>query len=62
VRDFVLSALAFLMNEEPEIVLKTLYLQGWEKRIDCFTLGEGVMPDLFTFNLKTQTQINETTF
>ena len=50
------------MNEEPEIVLKTLYLQGWEKRIDCFTLGEGVMPDLFTFNLKTQTQINETTF
>jgi glycogen debranching enzyme len=51
VRDFVLSALAFLMNEEPEIVknflLKTLYLQGWEKRIDCFTLGEGVMPASF---------------
>lgn len=51
VRDFVPSALAFLMNEEPEIVknflLKTLYLQGWEKRIDCFTLGEGVMPASF---------------
>jgi hypothetical protein len=51
VRDFVLSALEFLMNEKPEIVkiflLKTLYLQRWEKRIDCFTLGEGVMPASF---------------
>ncbi|KAH9320586.1 hypothetical protein KI387_015225 [Taxus chinensis] len=51
VRDFVPSALAFLMNGEPEIVknflLKTLHLQGWEKRIDCFTLGEGVMPASF---------------
>lgn len=36
---------------EPEIVknflLKTLHLQGWEKRIDNFTLGEGVMPASF---------------
>jgi len=36
VRDFVPSALAFLMNGEPDIVknflLKTLYLQGWEKK------------------------------
>eukprot|EP01018_Ginkgo_biloba_P007920 Gb_25085 [translate_table: standard] len=51
VRDFVPSALAFLMNGEPEIVknflLKTLHLQAWEKRIDCFTLGEGVMPASF---------------
>lgn len=51
VRDFVPSALAFLMNGEPEIVknflLKTLYLQGWEKRVDRFTLGEGVMPASF---------------
>ncbi|CAN1293819.1 Alkaline/neutral invertase CINV2 [Linum perenne] len=51
VRDFVPSALAFLMNGEPEIVknflLKTLYLQGWEKRIDRFKLGEGVMPASF---------------
>lgn len=45
------SALAFLMNGEPEIVknflLKTLRLQSIEKRIDCFTLGEGVMPASF---------------
>ncbi|CAK9219965.1 unnamed protein product [Sphagnum troendelagicum] len=51
VRDFVPSALAFLMNGEPEIVknflLKTLRLQSIEKRIDCFTLGEGVMPASF---------------
>ncbi|RWW02224.1 hypothetical protein GW17_00034699 [Ensete ventricosum] len=39
------------MNGEPEMVknflLKTLYLQGWEKRIDRFKLGEGVMPASF---------------
>lgn len=53
-RDFVPSALAFLMNGEPEIVknflLKTLRLQSIEKRIDCFTLGEGVMPASFKVN------------
>ncbi|KAJ0015216.1 hypothetical protein Pint_20417 [Pistacia integerrima] len=49
VRDFVPIGLACLMRDltEPEIVknflLKTLHLQGWEKRIDNFTLGEGVM-------------------
>nr|XP_019702957.1 alkaline/neutral invertase CINV2 [Elaeis guineensis]XP_029117846.1 alkaline/neutral invertase CINV2 [Elaeis guineensis] len=51
VRDFVPSALAFLMNGEPEIVknflLKTLHLQGWEKKIDRFKLGEGAMPASF---------------
>lgn len=51
VRDFVPSGLAFLMNGEPEIVknflLKTLQLQSWDKRIDNFTLGEGVMPASF---------------
>ncbi|KAA8520768.1 hypothetical protein F0562_014960 [Nyssa sinensis] len=53
VRDFVPSGLACLMKSpaEPEIVknflLKTLHLQGWEKRIDNFTLGEGVMPASF---------------
>ncbi|KAG0481099.1 hypothetical protein HPP92_011651 [Vanilla planifolia] len=51
VRDFVPSALAFLMNGEPEIVknflLKTLLLQGWEKRVDRFQLGQGVMPASF---------------
>ncbi|KAK1371813.1 Alkaline/neutral invertase [Heracleum sosnowskyi] len=51
VRDFVPSALAFLMNGEPDIVknflLKTVQLQGWEKRIDRFKLGEGAMPASF---------------
>ncbi|GAB4839128.1 hypothetical protein Ancab_028656 [Ancistrocladus abbreviatus] len=51
VRDFVPSALAFLMNGEPEIVknflLKTLCLQAWEKKVDLFKLGEGVMPASF---------------
>ena len=48
---FVPSALSFLMNEEPEIVrnflLKTLRLQSWEKKVDRFQLGEGVMPACF---------------
>ncbi|CAM8972208.1 unnamed protein product [Rhodiola kirilowii] len=51
VRDFVPSALVFLMNGEPEIVknflLKTLRLQSWEKKIDRFKLAEGVMPASF---------------
>ncbi|KAK5783621.1 probable alkaline/neutral invertase F [Gossypium arboreum] len=56
VRDFVPSGLACLMRSasaggDPVIVknflLKTLHLQGWEKRIDNFTLGEGVMPASF---------------
>lgn len=51
VRDFVPSALAFLMHKEPDIVknflLKTLRLQSSEKKIDRFQLGEGVMPASF---------------
>ncbi|KAL6207542.1 hypothetical protein ACLB2K_018500 [Fragaria x ananassa] len=51
VRDFVPSALAFLMNGEEEIVknflLKTLRLQSWEKIVDEFKLGAGVMPASF---------------
>ncbi|KAJ6817301.1 putative alkaline/neutral invertase D [Iris pallida] len=51
VRDFVPSALAFLMNGEHDIVkhflLKTVHLQGWEKKVDRFKLGEGVMPASF---------------
>ena len=52
-RDFVPCGLACLMKTpaEPEIVknflLKTLHLQGREKRIDNFTLAEGVMPASF---------------
>ncbi|XP_059636123.1 probable alkaline/neutral invertase F [Cornus florida] len=53
VRDFFPCGLACLMKKEPEteivknFLLKTLHLQGWEKRIDNFTLGEGVMPASF---------------
>ncbi|XP_019199673.1 PREDICTED: alkaline/neutral invertase CINV2 isoform X3 [Ipomoea nil] len=51
VRDFVPSALAFLMNGETDILknflLKALLLQGWEKKVDRFKLGEGVMPASF---------------
>ncbi|XP_052194511.1 probable alkaline/neutral invertase B [Diospyros lotus] len=51
VRDFIPSALAFLMNGETAIVknfiLKTVCLQSWEKKIDAFQLGEGVMPASF---------------
>ncbi|KAL7158938.1 hypothetical protein ABFS83_02G176800 [Erythranthe nasuta] len=53
VRDFFPSALACLMKTNPDsdvvknFLLKTLHLQGWEKRIDNFTLGEGVMPASF---------------
>uniref|UniRef100_A0A7N1A1J6 Alkaline/neutral invertase n=1 Tax=Kalanchoe fedtschenkoi TaxID=63787 RepID=A0A7N1A1J6_KALFE len=53
VRDFVPTGLAYLMKKEPQteivrnFILKTLHFQGWEKRIDKFTLGEGVMPASF---------------
>ncbi|XP_047979040.1 probable alkaline/neutral invertase F [Salvia hispanica] len=53
VRDFVPSGLACLMRNDADVeivknfLLKTLHLQGWEKRIDNFTLGEGVMPASF---------------
>ncbi|KAF5744987.1 alkaline/neutral invertase B [Tripterygium wilfordii] len=51
VRDFVPSALAYLMNDEPDIVknflLRTVQLQSKVKSVDCFTLGKGVMPASF---------------
>ncbi|XP_057451165.1 probable alkaline/neutral invertase F [Lotus japonicus] len=51
VRDFVPSALAFLMNKEFGIVknfiTETLHLQSSEKIVDCFDLSEGVMPASF---------------
>lgn len=50
-RDFFSSGLAFLINGEPDLVknflLMAVQLQGTEKRVDCFTLGEGVMPASF---------------
>ncbi|CAM0947363.1 unnamed protein product [Alopecurus aequalis] len=50
-RDFVPSALAFLMKDEPLIVknflLETARLQSREKMVDLFKLGQGVMPASF---------------
>nr|QOP57504.1 alkaline/neutral invertase [Mangifera indica] len=51
IRDFVPSALAFLLNGEEEIVknflLHTLQLQSWEKTVDCYSPGQGLMPASF---------------
>ncbi|KAJ8447101.1 hypothetical protein Cgig2_022830 [Carnegiea gigantea] len=51
IRDFVPSALAFLMKGEGEIVrnflLYTLQLQSWEKTVDCYSPGQGLMPASF---------------
>ncbi|KAJ7973244.1 Neutral/alkaline invertase [Quillaja saponaria] len=50
-RDFVPSALAFLLKGEGEIVknflLHTLQLQSWEKTVDCYSPGQGLMPASF---------------
>ncbi|RXI09582.1 hypothetical protein DVH24_032732 [Malus domestica] len=51
IRDFVPSALAFLLNGDAEIVknflLHTLQLQSWEKTVDCHSPGQGLMPASF---------------
>ncbi|MBW4556332.1 MAG: glycoside hydrolase 100 family protein [Trichormus sp. ATA11-4-KO1] len=50
-RDFVSSALVFLMDGKPEIVrnflVETLKLQSHEKQMDCFQPGSGLMPASF---------------
>ncbi|KNA23240.1 hypothetical protein SOVF_026670 [Spinacia oleracea] len=51
IRDFVPSALAFLLKGEGDIVknflLHTLQLQSWEKTVDCYSPGQGLMPASF---------------
>ncbi|KAK6930313.1 Glycosyl hydrolase family 100 [Dillenia turbinata] len=51
IRDFIPSALAFLLNGEAEIVknflLHTLQLQSWEKTVDFYCPGQGLMPASF---------------
>ncbi|KAL5996537.1 hypothetical protein ACLOJK_026617 [Asimina triloba] len=51
IRDFVPSALAFLLKGESQIVrnflLHTLQLQSWEKTVDCYSPGQGLMPASF---------------
>ncbi|MEH2056772.1 MAG: glycoside hydrolase 100 family protein [Nostoc sp.] len=50
-RDFLPSALVFLMYGKPEIVrnflIETLKLQSHEKQMDCFEAGAGLMPASF---------------
>ncbi|VFQ84897.1 unnamed protein product [Cuscuta campestris] len=51
IRDFVPSALAFLLKGDTDIVkhflLHTLQLQSWEKTVDCYSPGQGLMPASF---------------
>ncbi|KAL3620679.1 hypothetical protein CASFOL_035591 [Castilleja foliolosa] len=51
IRDFVPSAFAFLLKGDKEIVknflLHTLQLQSWEKTVDCYSPGQGLMPASF---------------
>ncbi|KAG2541232.1 neutral/alkaline invertase 1, mitochondrial-like [Panicum virgatum] len=51
IRDFVPSAIAFFLKGESEIVknflLHTLQLQSWEKTMDCYSPGQGLMPASF---------------
>lgn len=51
IRDFIPSALAFLLKGEGEIVrnflLHTMQLQSWEKTVDCYSPGQGLMPASF---------------
>ncbi|CAI0551962.1 unnamed protein product [Linum tenue] len=57
IRDFVPSALAFLLRGEGEIVrnflLHTLQLQSWEKTVDCYSPGQGLMPASFKVSTMT---------
>lgn len=51
IRDFVPSALVFLMTGRTEIVrnflIETLVMQSHEKEMDCFAPGPGLMPASF---------------
>ncbi|CAM6101623.1 unnamed protein product [Calypogeia fissa] len=51
IRDFIPSAIAFLLKGEYDIVkeflLNTLQLQSWEKTVDCYNPGQGLMPASF---------------
>ncbi|XP_059313327.1 alkaline/neutral invertase A, mitochondrial-like [Lycium ferocissimum] len=51
IRDFIPSGLAFLLKGEKDIVrnflLHTLQLQSWEKTVDCYSPGQGLMPASF---------------
>ena len=56
VRDFVPSALLFLIQGKPEIVrnflVEVLALQSRERRMDCFQPGQGLIPASFKVQVK----------
>ncbi|GJP51016.1 hypothetical protein CLOM_g10170 [Closterium sp. NIES-68] len=60
IRDFIPSALAFMLSGHHEIVrnflLYTLQLQSWEKTVDAHRPGEGLMPASFKV---TQTPVED---
>ncbi|KAF8685872.1 hypothetical protein HU200_043785 [Digitaria exilis] len=62
-RDFIPSALAFLMKGEHLIVknflVETARLQSREKMVDLFKLGQGVMPASFKVHHRNPTQKTE---
>ncbi|GJM90091.1 hypothetical protein PR202_ga06338 [Eleusine coracana subsp. coracana] len=62
-RDFIPSALAFLMKGEHSIVknflVETARLQSREKMVDLFKLGQGVMPASFKVHHRNTTQKTE---
>ena len=53
-RDFAVSAIAFLMRGQTDIVrnflITVLNLQSCQKQMDCFTPGQGLMPASFKIN------------
>lgn len=55
-RDFAVSAMAFLMKKESEIVknflIQTLKMQSFKKQMDCFSPGMGLMPASFAIEEK----------
>jgi glycogen debranching enzyme len=56
IRDFISSALVFLIEGKPEIVrsflIQTLALQRHDKRMDCYEPGPGLMPASFKIESK----------
>jgi len=60
IRDFVPSAIAFLINGNPAIVrnflIETLALQSREKQLNCFRPGRGLMPASFKVKLQHGTE------
>ncbi len=55
-RDFAVSAIAFLMNDQSQIVKNFLWhaseLQSRERQLDCFKPGEGLIPASFKVQQK----------